>query len=265
MKITLFTSNHKRHIYLINSLKKVCSQLNVILETTTLYHGSNKTFYNKSKIKEIYFKKVRNAESLIFRDNDIKLDKKINIKILQYGDLNFVKKNDIKKFLQSDIYIVFGSSFIKGWLLNYLVKKKAINIHMGVSPYYKGADCNFWALYDNNFDHVGSTVHLLNKNLDGGPILYNAVSEFYPNPFIYSMSTTKSVINSLLYYISNKKIHKIKPLKQNKELNIRFSKKKDFTDSAIRKYLKRTKSSKVNIKIPKLKDVYTLKVSKYFK
>ena len=79
---------------------------------------------------------------------------------------------------------------------------------MGVSPYYKGADCNFWALYDNNFDHVGSTVHLLNKNLDGGPILYNAVSEFYPNPFIYSMSTTKSVINSLLYYISNKKIHK---------------------------------------------------------
>ena len=36
-----------------------------------------KHFTITQKIKEIYFKKVRNAESLIFRDNDIKLDKKL--------------------------------------------------------------------------------------------------------------------------------------------------------------------------------------------
>ena len=32
-----------------------------------------------------------------------------------------------------------GSSLIK----EYKILKKTINIHMGVSPYYRGADCNF--------------------------------------------------------------------------------------------------------------------------
>ena len=60
------------------------------------------------------------------------------------GDLNYLNLNNLKKFLSSDIYIVFGSSYIKGKLVDFLIKK-AINIHMGVSPYW-GCDCNFWAL-----------------------------------------------------------------------------------------------------------------------
>ena len=31
---------------------------------------------------------------------------------------------------------------------------------MGVSPYYRGCDCNFWALYDNNPHLVGATIHI---------------------------------------------------------------------------------------------------------
>jgi len=39
---------------------------------------------------------------------------------------------------------------------------------MGISPYYRGNDCNFWALNDNNPHLVGSTIHLLSKGLDNG-------------------------------------------------------------------------------------------------
>ena len=100
------------------------------------------------------------------------------------GDLNTCSLDNISDFLKSDIYIVFGSSYIKGDLINFLVNAKAINIHMGVSPYYRGTDCNFWALYDNNPHLVGATIHLLSKGLDSGPMLYHAMSNFKKNPYI---------------------------------------------------------------------------------
>ena len=49
----------------------------------------------------------------------------------------------LSDFLKSDIYIVLGSSYIKGELIEFLLKKKALNIHAGVVPYYRGNDCNF--------------------------------------------------------------------------------------------------------------------------
>ena len=84
---------------------------------------------------------------------------------------------------------------------------------MGVSPYYRGADCNFWALYDNNPHYVGATIHLLSKGLDSGPILYHALSNRKENVFEYSMSTVVSAFHSLkknwkkkVFLILNQKI-----------------------------------------------------------
>ncbi len=73
-------------------------------------------------------------------------------------------------------------------------KQKAINIHAGVSPYYRGTDCNFWALYDDNPHLVGTTIHLLSKGLDSGPMLYHAMSNLKTNPFEYTMSTISNKI-----------------------------------------------------------------------
>ena len=75
----------------------------------------------------------------------------------------------------TDLFIVFGSSFIKGKLIEELLKRRSINIHMGVSPFYRGSSCNFWAAYEENFHLIGSTIHLLSKGLDSGDILYHAL------------------------------------------------------------------------------------------
>ena len=68
---------------------------------------------------------------------------------------------------------------------------------MGISPFYRGTDCNFWAMYDDRPDYVGATIHRLTKGLDSGPILYYAFSEYTNDPFVYTMSTVKSAIISL--------------------------------------------------------------------
>ena len=88
-----------------------------------------------------------------------------NIKTLsiKLGDLNMLDRPTLSDALQSDVYVVFGASYIRDWLIDFLVEHRAINIHMGLSPYYRGSSCNFWALYDNNAGYVGATIHLLGK------------------------------------------------------------------------------------------------------
>jgi len=129
---------------------------------------------------------------------------------------------------------------------------------MGVSPYYKGADCNFWSMYDLNNNLTGATIHLINKKLDSGPILYHAMSEKFDNPFIYSMSTVKSAVDSLVKKICDESIFKIKPTLQKKNKLIRYSKKNQFTDEIIIKFLKKKFRSQ-KIDKSKLINPYILK------
>ena len=111
-----------------------------------------------------YFSKVKNAEKKTFK-NKIKIRKNVSQINFKYGKINEKKLLKNKIFLKSDIFLVFGSSIIRGALLNFLLKKKALNIHMGVLPFYRGTDCNFWAIHDKKYKNVGASLILLSKRL----------------------------------------------------------------------------------------------------
>ena len=153
---------------------------------------------------------------------------------------------------------MFGSSYIKDELAKYLIKADAINIHAGVSPYYKGTDCNFWALYDDNYHLVGSTIHLLTEGLDSGPILYHAMSTLKTNPFEYTMSTIKSAFHSIAERIKDRSIFNIKPIIQDKKNEIKYSKKNEFTDTVIEHFFKK------EINLHKRKFDNSLLINPYF-
>jgi len=240
MKITVFTSNQNRHNYLINSLSKISDELFIVQECRTIFPGIIPGHYPANNTMKEYFQNVINAELDLFGNSFVnKFNKNIKILPMQLGDLNKCSMATLNDFLQSDYYIVFGSSYVKGELAKFLVNNKAINIHMGVSPYYRGTDCNFWALYDNNPHLVGATIHLLSKGLDSGPILYHAMSNVISNPFEYSMSTVKSAFDSLCKKINDNSIFNIKPELQSKSKEIRYSKKDEFNESVVKDFLKK--------------------------
>ena len=237
MKITLFTTNKNRHNYLINLLSKISDELFVVQECGTIFSGIVPGHYPVSETMKEYFEQVNDAQSKLFGNSYVNSSSK-NIKLLPIlsGDLNKCSLTFLSDFLKSDIYVVFGSSYIKRELVDYLVKQKAINIHMGVSPYYRGTDCNFWALYDNNPHLAGATIHMLSKGLDSGPMLYHAMSNIKTNPFEYTMSTVKAAFHSIAERIEDKSIFEIKPIIQNKKNEIRYSKKIEFNDEVVKKY-----------------------------
>ncbi len=72
--------------------------------------------------------------------------------------------------MDSDLFVVFGSSVIKGRLINELIDRRAVNIHMGVSRFCRGSSTNFWALADDNPHLVGATIDLLSAGVDFGDI-----------------------------------------------------------------------------------------------
>jgi|TARA_B110000483_G_C18175834_1_gene535047 hypothetical protein len=250
MKITLFTSNKNRHNYFINLLSEVAEELYVVQECETIFTGIIPGDYKASPIMSKYFENVNNVQLKLFGNSYVNSYNK-NIKTLPIlsGDLNECSMGFLSDFLQSNIYIVFGSSYIKGELVDFLIKQKAINIHAGVSPYYRGADCNFWALYDNNPHLVGATIHLLSKGLDNGPILYHSMSNLNKNPFEYTMSTVKSAFHSIVDKIKNNSIFKIEPAVQEKNKEIRYSRKNEFNEEIVKKYFEKKidlNSSKFN-------------------
>ncbi len=191
----------------------------------------------------IYFPEIKNIAIQNGLRSLIPIHNWINIKVLTISpsDLNICPLNKIKDFLKSDLYIVFGSSYIKGDLIEFLISKRAINIHMGISPYYRGTDCNFWAMYDKNYHVVGATIHLISKGIDNGKILYHALSKRHENPFIYSMNTVISAFNSLKSKISDNSIFSLQEVEQDISKEIRYSKNKDFDDKAICNFLKQKK------------------------
>jgi methionyl-tRNA formyltransferase len=77
---------------------------------------------------------------------------------------------ELAQRLRPDIIAVFGTSLIRGPLLS-LAPLGMLNLHSGLSPEYRGADCTFWALYNGEVEKVGCTLHFIDAGIDTGRLI----------------------------------------------------------------------------------------------
>lgn len=247
MKITVFTSNQPRHLALINSLSKISDEVFAIQECNTVFTGKVEGAFKKSDVMERYFSNVLQSEKNLFGGLSF-LPHKVRSLSIKSGDLNHLQRFQLEDALQSDYYIIFSASWIKGWLIDFLVEHNAVNLHLGISPYYRGSSCNFWALYDNRPEYVGATIHMLSKGLDSGPILYHALPEFNNlEPFDFTMTSVEAAQKSVIERISSKELLHYEPVEQDKTKQIRYTRKVEFTDDIASDFLSRGMTSE-NIK-----------------
>jgi len=83
--------------------------------------------------------------------------------------------HNLVRDLRPDVVAVFGTSLIKEALLSQPVP--FINLHGGLSPWYRGADCTFWALYHGEPERVGCTLHFINLGIDTGDLIAHVQPE----------------------------------------------------------------------------------------
>lgn len=74
------------------------------------------------------------------------------------------------KEIRPDVIAVYGTAIIKPHIFE-LAGVRALNLHTGISPRYRGADTVFWPLYNGEPEWIGVTVHVLDEGIDSGPII----------------------------------------------------------------------------------------------
>ena len=241
MKVTVFSSNQPRHLNLVKELSKIVENVYFISEVNTVFPGKVNDFFRKTDVMQKYFHNVMNSEAKIFETIKF-LPLNVRTLLIKSGDLNMLPKEILADSLDSDLYIIFGSSFIKGWLVDYLIEKRAINIHMGLSPYYRGSSCNFWAMYDQKPEYVGATIHRLSKGLDSGDMFFHCLPNMknINNPFDFTMQSVKVAHSAIIEKIKTNEILSMKSIKQNGLKEIRYTKNKEFTDDVAEEFMNRT-------------------------
>ncbi len=241
MNITVFTSNQPRHASLIASLSAVADEVFAIQECSTIAPGSVDDFFRKSPTMQDYFSRVIAAEHAVFGGPRF-LPANVRQLPIRMGDVNRLEAGTLAAALRADAFIVFGASFIKGWLCEALVARSAINIHMGMSPWYRGSSTNFWAMYDGRPEMVGATIHRLTAGLDSGPMLFHALPSVACDsagldPFIYGMRAVKAAQDSVVDRLRDQTLLSLPPIAQNRAMELRYTRNADFTDEVAAKYL----------------------------
>ena len=240
MRITLFSSNQSRHLHLARQLSKVADEVFFVSEVNTLFPGQVNDFFKSSPVMKKYFSNVTSAEKKIFGDINF-VPNNVRILPVKSGDLNLLSREQLYGALNSTVYIVFGSSYIKGWLVDFLLQHQAINIHMGLSPYYRGSSCNFWALYDYKPSYVGATIHMLSKGLDSGDMLFHCLPKIIEGDtsFDFTMRSVLVAQQSLVETIRSETIFSFEHVKQDRKKEIRYSRNIEFNDVVAEDFLNR--------------------------
>ncbi len=239
MRITVFTGNQARHVALIESLASIADEVFAIQECTTIFPGQVDDFFRRSETMQTYFRRVLSAEQMVFGQPHFVPNNARQL-ALRMGDLSITSPSVLAPALQADVYVVFGASYIKGPLCDHLVANKAVNIHMGVSPFYRGSSTNFWAMYDDNPRYVGATIHRLTTGLDSGPILCHAFPKAEAaDPFVIGMKAVQSAHRAVVEHLKSGELARLEPVPQDRSLEIRYSRNADFTDEVAAEYLER--------------------------
>jgi len=110
------------------------------------------------------------------------------------GELNGPDSVDFIHSVRPDLVLVFGSGLIKPPLAEHL-PPDTINLHLGISPRYRGAATLFWPFYFLEPPYAGSTFHYIVSEPDAGDVIHQVVPGLEPGDGIHDVAC-KTVVAS---------------------------------------------------------------------
>jgi methionyl-tRNA formyltransferase len=92
-----------------------------------------------------------------------------DIPLLETEQINADCVKEALQSIQPDLVLVHGTTLIADKTLETV--PLALNLHWGLSPYYRGSYCTEWALLHDDAGNIGFTIHRIASRIDGGAIL----------------------------------------------------------------------------------------------
>jgi len=175
MKIGVLTSVETRHRYFANVLRERLPIVAVGYETTGYSPARTDDFDltpDERAVVAHHFDERDRQEGLYFGGNADFVVGSSSCAAFRIGPstLNSDRTVELLASAGVDALAVFGTNLITEPLLGRFAGR-IINMHLGLSPYYRGTATNFYPLLNEEPQYVGATIHLIDKGIDSGPIL----------------------------------------------------------------------------------------------
>lgn len=185
--LVILCGRSPRHLFVANRLCRAGRPLAIVQETGVKWNARN--FQRLLRPVNLWRKGWRwlrdrrryagNAEArFFFGDRAPALDRPELL--VEVPHINHLRVLELVREQDPDLIAVFGTSLIRAPLLGQ-GRLGMINLHGGLSPHYRGADCTFWALYNGEPEQVGCTLHFIDAGIDTGRLIAHVCPEVRPD------------------------------------------------------------------------------------
>jgi folate-dependent phosphoribosylglycinamide formyltransferase PurN len=147
------------------------------------------TFYEGRGDAEIiagHFARLRETERRFFgtyRWEDLRAE----VRTVRRGELSNAAMAEALGAADPEAVVVFGPGIIREPLLSALPAGRTLNLHQGLSPYYRGSGTNFWPYLEGRLHCIGVTVHYLDRGIDTGGIIAHGRPEIEPSDTLHTL------------------------------------------------------------------------------
>jgi folate-dependent phosphoribosylglycinamide formyltransferase PurN len=204
MRILWIGGSHARHLYYINGISAHFTIAGGILELREpMVPRPPEGISEKDRENFIlHFKNRDLAEKKYFGSQPFP---EINLLKISNDELNSKKTVDFVNEIDPELVLIFGTGLIKDPLFSALPEEK-INLHLGLSPRYRGAATLFWPFYFLEPTYAGTTFHYIVSEPDAGEIIHQTTPELEHGDGIHDVAC-KAVIQSTTDAIELLKIY----------------------------------------------------------
>ncbi len=178
MRIGILTSTETRHRHFAQVMR-ACFDVVAIGYEETGYApasvvGAGLAQDEAAIVAEHFAERVRQEKAFFGSLSDFVLDgDSCRAVSLKPGELN---SDHTVAFLEAtgvDTVLIYGTNLIRSPLLERFAGRM-VNMHLGLSPYYRGTATNFYPLLNEEPEYVGATIHLIDPGIDSGQIIAHA-------------------------------------------------------------------------------------------
>jgi len=98
------------------------------------------------------------------------------VAVLETTAINSEESAAFVRDCAADLVLVNGTQLLREPILSLLaeIHHGIINLHTGLSPYSRGANCNLYMILESQPELVGVTIHHINAGIDSGDIIRSA-------------------------------------------------------------------------------------------
>lgn len=190
MNVVIITGSEIRHDFFykfidrdaeINVVRCFCEE--TMNDALDRQHGRQ---VNLSNIEKEHFEQRKKSEISFFGSEPLASSHRPNVQKLSRGEINESSIVDDIMRSSPDLIICYGCSLIKSSIISQF-SKRIVNVHLGLSPYYRGAGTNIWPFINDELDLVGATFMHMDQGVDTGEVIHQLRANIHPGDDVHTI------------------------------------------------------------------------------